>query len=194
MVSLHHKNTTMKIAQSKLIDDLIDQTNESKKKASHLKAMPFAALNAKAATEVWSALECIEHLNLYAKFYLPELSKVINHAKQTPNDIFHSGWLGNYFANSMIPKENLNKMKTFKDKNPNGSELSINVIDEFINGLGTLLDLLERCRQLSLTHNKTAISISKYIKLRLGDTLRVVIYHNTRHLLQAEKAVKLYSK
>jgi DinB superfamily len=183
----------MKIAQSILIDDLIAQTIDSKMKAQHFKTLPFDILNAKAAVDVWSCLECIEHLNLYANFYLPELTKVINQAKQTPNEFFHSGWLGNYFANSMIPKEKLNKMKTFKDKNPNGSKLSIDVLDQFLKALDTLLDLLERCRSISLTHNRTGITISKYITLRLGDTLRVVVYHQTRHMLQAERAVVLYN-
>ena len=41
---------------------------------------------------------------------------------------------------------------------------------------------------------KTAISISKLIKLRLGDTFRVLIYHNERHIKQAERAIKEASK
>jgi hypothetical protein len=35
---------------------------------------------------------------------------------------------------------------------------------------------------------KTSISISSFIKLRLGDTLRLVVYHNWRHLIQAKNA------
>src|SRR5690606_40886810 len=101
---------------------------------------------------------------------------------------FKSSWLGNYVAKSMLPKEKLNKMKTFKSMDPAGSDLNKNVLNRFIAQQNTLLDLLEAARKVSLTKTKTGISITPWLKLRLGDTFRVVIYHNLRHVLQAEKA------
>lgn len=90
----------------------------------------------------------------------------------------------------MLPKEKLNKMKTIKSMNPVGSNLDKSVLDKFINQQKTLLELLKQAKKVNLTKTKTGISISKWIKLRLGDTFRVVIYHNLRHMIQAEKVVK----
>ena len=104
-----------------------------------------------------------------------------------PKENFKSGFLGNYFAKSMLPKEKLNKMKTFKDKNPIGSKLDKSTIDNFILQQEQILNLLEKAREVDLNKTKTAISISKWIKLKMGDTFRVVIYHNERHLVQANK-------
>lgn len=42
-------------------------------------------------------------------------------------------------------------------------------------------------RNKDLGKIKTSISISKWIKLKLGDTFRVIIYHNERHIVQANK-------
>jgi len=56
-------------------------------------------------------LECLEHLNVYDEFYLPEIEKTINSAKNKSEFIFKSGILGNYFAESMIPKTYINKKK-----------------------------------------------------------------------------------
>ena len=53
-----------------------------------------------------------------------------------------------------------------------------------------LLEVLEKSSTLNLSKIKTAISISNWIKLRLGDTFRVLIYHNYRHMVQAEKILK----
>ncbi len=53
-----------------------------------------------------------------------------------------------------------------------------------------LLDVLDMSKKVNLTKTKTGISISKWLKLRLGDTFRVVIYHNQRHILQAKKVLK----
>lgn len=45
-------------------------------------------------------------------------------------------------------------------------------------------------QQVSLNKTKTGISISTWIKLKLGDTFKVVIYHNKRHIVQALKALE----
>ncbi len=179
----------MKLNQTRLIDDLRAITAENIKSATDLMAVPIDLLNKKSSSQSWSTLECVEHLNLYSDFYLPELTKAINNSKPEFNEVFISGWLGNYFANSMLPKAQLNKMKTFKDKNPNGRKLTMEVLHTFIYEQNTLLSLLDKCRNINLTKIKTSISITSWIKLRLGDTLRVVIYHNQRHIAQAHRAI-----
>ncbi|MCB0640049.1 MAG: DinB family protein, partial [Phaeodactylibacter sp.] len=100
---------------------------------------------------------------------------------------FKSGWLGNYFVQLIKPKEKLNKMKTPAEMNPGSTELSRTSIDRFIKQQKRWLQLLEQAGKVNLTTVKTAISLSKWIRLRLGDTLRFVIHHNDRHLVQAEK-------
>ena len=142
----------------------------------------------------WSILECLEHLNRYGDFYIPEINNSIHTSQKAKDNEFRSGLLGNYFAKSMLPKEKLNKMKTFKVMDPVGSNLDSSILKKFITQQNTLLELLEQAKTVSLIKNKTRVSISKWIKLRLGDTLRIVIYHNLRHIIQAEKVMKEVSR
>jgi hypothetical protein len=180
----------MKLSNQELIDDLAERTIANVVAAEELKNSSIQALNQKSSPVSWSALECIEHLNRYGDFYLKELKKQFLTSGQVPaNTLFKSGLIGNYFANSLQAKENLNKMKTFQDMNPKGSELTISVIDKFVAQQKEMLEILERCLTINLKKAKTSISISSVIKLRMGDTLRVVIYHNERHIVQANKAV-----
>ena len=65
--------------------------------------------------------------------------------------------------------------------------LDIKAIDKFLEQQHQLLEILKIAKTKDLNKIKTAISISKWIKLKLGDTLRVVIYHNKRHIAQANK-------
>ncbi|WP_343631032.1 DinB family protein [Fluviicola sp.] len=175
----------MKVQTEVLVTDLLNRTNQLIREAEELKTKPEEALNYKEHAESWSVLECLEHLNLYGRFYLPEIKKRITASSSASEPVFKSGWLGNYFANSMLPKEKLNKMKTFKNMNPLNSKLDKKVIDEFIIQQREMLQLLEASRKVSLNKTRTAISISKLIKLKLGDTFRFVIYHNQRHMVQA---------
>lgn len=177
----------MTTTSEKLIEDLIERTRININQAEKFRNLPTEILNWRAEKVSWSILECFEHLNLYGDFYIPEIKKRIESSKTQPQKKFKSGILGNYFAKSMLPKEKLNKMKTFKDKNPIGSKLDKTTIERFVSQQEEILNLLDKSREIDLNKTKTAISISKLIKLKIGDTFRVVIYHNERHLEQAKK-------
>lgn len=188
----------MKVQTEVLITDLMNRTKQLILEAEALKEKSEEQLNYKQHPQSWSVLECLEHLNLYGRFYLPEIEQRMTtfplrrgtegeDVKHCFDPVFKSGWLGNYFANSMLPKQKLNKMKTFKNMNPLNSKLDKKVIDEFISQQEQILRLLEESRKISLNKTRTAISISKLIKLKLGDTFRFVIYHNQRHMVQAQR-------
>lgn len=170
-----------------IINELIELTQKNLSDVQVFKNLTDSQLNLKHTTESWSILECIEHLNRYGNFYVPEISERMKHSKFKTSPTFKTGILGNYFAKSMLPKEKLNKMKTFKSMNPNNSSLDKQVLDTFMQQQESLIELLRDARHTDLTKVKTAISISKLIKLRLGDTFRVVIYHNLRHIVQAKR-------
>ena len=177
----------MTIPSEKLIQDLIERTRININQAEEFRLLSSENLNSREEQDSWSILECFEHLNLYGDFYIPEIKKRIGNSKTRPKANFKSGILGDYFAKSMLPKEKLNKMKTFKDKNPLGSKLGKSTIERFIQQQEQILNLLDKSREIDLNKTKTDISISKLIKLKIGDTFRVVVYHNERHLMQANK-------
>lgn len=158
--------------------------------AEQLKDLSDEDLHHRVQAGSWNVLECLEHLNLYGNFYLPEIEKRIRQSKTRATEEFKSGWLGNYFALSMLPKEKLNKMKTFKKMNPIHRTLSREVLTTFIQQQQRLLGLLNESRNVDLTRVKTAISITRMITFRLGDTFRFVINHQIRHIRQAENVLK----
>lgn len=181
----------MQIENNQLIEDLIQRTKAVMNQAEALRELSLDHLNWKSDSESWSILECLEHLNRYGDFYIPEIKhRIKGQPNKGGNLQFKSGLLGNYFAKSMLPKEQLNKMKTFQSMDPSGSDLNQETIQKFLNQQKQMLELLTQSRNLDLTKTKTSISISNWIKLRLGDTFRVVIYHNQRHMVQIQRIRK----
>lgn len=170
-----------------LIEDLIRKTADISRAAEKLKEERPAALAWRPAPEAWNILECLAHLNLYGDYYLPEIERAINLSSTSPESSFKSGLLGGYFAKSMLPKGKLNKMKTFKDKNPLNSNLELSEIDRFIDQQASLSALLRSARKVSLNKVKVKISISNLIRLKLGDTFLFYINHMIRHMRQIEK-------
>lgn len=171
----------------KLIQTLLEQTRQIINQVEKLKTCDLSTLTWRENAVSWSILECLEHLNLYGDFYLPQIEHNIKISKTKPEIEFKSGFLGNYFAQSMLPKEKLNKMKTFKDKNPLNSSLDRTVLDKCINQQIILLDLLNQSRNVSLNQVKIQTSISSLIRLKLGDTFQFFVNHIMRHLKQIDR-------
>ena len=136
----------------------------------------------------WSVAQVIEHLNSYGRYYLPLLEKALNDKGGRTNPVFTSGWLGNYFTNSMLPKKNgqvTNKMRSPKDHRPSPDIDSKQVLDEFLTQEQTLLQLLEKAGKANINRRCIPVSIAPFIQLKTGDAFRFIIAHHQRHFIQA---------
>ncbi len=184
----------MNTPTSDLILALEKQVSEGISRAKILLGKPLSQLEQRPAAGSWNALECIEHLNRYGNFYLPEIKKRIAGSPFPPTDLFKPGVLGNYFAKSMQPKPGMKKMKTFSDKDPIHAGLDIQCLRTFIDQQQELLGLLKSARKVDLNRTKTSISISRLLTLKLGDTFRFLIAHQERHLVQAFAALEAAQK
>lgn len=181
----------MKISSLELISELKEITRKNRQFAETLLQAKENKLNYRTSDNSWSILECFEHLNRYGNFYIPEMDRKISSSDSVFKATFSPGVLGDYFARSMLPKEKLKTMKTFKEMNPIHSRLDKTVLNTFIEQQSQLTDLLEKAKNINLEKTKTGISISKLIKLKIGDTFRFVIYHNLRHIEQAKKLLEM---
>jgi hypothetical protein len=172
-----------------IISGLITMTTSHVNYAKELLEVSEDKLQFKKTSKSWSVLECLEHLNMYAVFYNTEISKKMNASSLPFSETFKSTYLGNKFANDMLPKEDMKTMNTFKSKNPNQSTLDKEtVILTFIELQETLLQLLEVSKSKNLDRVKTRTTLP-IIKFKLGDTFRFVIHHNQRHIVQAQKVL-----
>lgn len=180
----------MKTTSENLILDLKERTRYHISRVEDFKLRNGKDLNWKSSPEGWSVLECIEHLNMYGDYYLPEIERRIVRNSSSPKTKFKSGLLGNYFANMMLPGEKSRKIKTMKDKDPIGSNLDSKTLDRFLLQQEKILELLEMAKLVDLNKTRIPISIATWIKLNLGDTFRVVIYHNQRHIEQANRVLE----
>lgn len=182
---------------NKLLVELQEQTESFLNKAiSEWQMIKHSQFGYKTAPDKWSATQCLEHLNSYGRFYLPEMEKAIRKAKEkgwTSSTHFKSGWLGNYFTKLMMPGNDGTvgkKMSSPKNHYPVSNADSYKVIAEFIEQQEKLVQLLDAAQEIDLNKATCAISISKLIKLKLGDTFLFFIAHQYRHILQAERALK----
>ena len=179
-----------------LIDTLSKEVQHTILKAEELSKYNEQLLNKQPAVGKWSVAQVIEHLNSYNRYYLPEINKALQNGKNAQlhfSDQYKSGWFGDYFTKMMTPKENgkiTNKMNAPKDHQPNQELDAKKVLNEFINRQTDLLNHLQQAGQTNMGKLHVSISISKFIKLKLGDTFRFLIAHQQRHFVQINNTLQ----
>lgn len=148
-----------------------------------------AALVKSASNGGWSIVQCLDHLNSYGHYYLPHIKNSILKYKNDPSTMatFKSSWLGNYFTRMMDPKTGKKKFKAFKNHIPAKELDAYAVVAEFIHQQEELLLYLKEARNIDLNKAKIPISISSWIRLKIGDVFQFLIAHNERHLQQAKR-------
>jgi uncharacterized damage-inducible protein DinB len=178
-------------------EDLINQLQADVKQiiaaAEHLQTADPVKLNYCSEEGSWSVAQVLEHLNAYNRYYLPVIEKSMIHISKDTSAWFVPGFWGNYFTKMMMPKnvyEIKNKMKAMKSYTP-GKGLNVDaVFKEFFQHQNKLLQLLDVARRRNMNTIKIPVSISRFIRLKLGDTFRFLIAHEQRHMIQARNAIK----
>ena len=179
---------------AKLLENLQTDTREIILQTSQLLTKDPELLLQQPGQDRWSIAQVIEHLNSYGRYYLPLIEKSLVTAKDTPSKFFTPGWLGNYFAKSMLPNIQgyvTNKMKAPKSHRPSIDIDSRVVLEEFLKQQQFLLGLLDKAGNTDLEKLKIPISISRFIKINLGDTFRFLIAHHQRHFVQVKNTLEV---
>jgi DinB superfamily len=183
----------MKIKSNELIEQLQAEVRQLILTTGYLRTENTRVLTLQPSAGKWSVAQVLEHLNSYGRYYLPAIEKSITESNRPATEWFKSGWLGNYFTKIMRPGVDgkiANKMKAPKDHTP-VLILDIHaVINTFMEQQRTLLNLLEEAKQKDIGKIRTPISISRFIKLKTGDTFRFLVAHEQRHFVQINNTLK----
>lgn len=142
-----------------------------------------------AANGGWSIAQCLDHLNRYGDYYLPEIEKKLEQPGHEPSTIFKGSWIGRYFTKMMEPDTGTRKVKAMKAYAPPPQLNAHEVVATFIQQQETLLKYLNRARSVNLDKLKIPVSIARWIQLKMGDVFQFIIAHNERHVRQADRNV-----
>lgn len=139
---------------------------------------------------IWSVSEVLAHLNEYANYYHPTISRRIETTRFTStkegfvsSPLGRSAWKSMKLGNARNVKR---KFKAPKGQNPTlePSLIKGTEVVDFLKYQDELLQIIQRSQTVNLRRVKIPISISKIVRLRLGDALLFVVYHNQRHVQQ----------
>ncbi len=139
--------------------------------------------------KAWSIAQCFEHLVVTDGLYVPRIREALAQAPAAaPDSVYNPGWFGKLFVRSAGPEGF--RIKTFRIFQPGDDVVDAASVDRFCDGQSALLDLLQTARGLDLNAVEVTSPQSRFLSLRVGAALEMLVLHQQRHLQQAERVVE----
>lgn len=167
----------------------------SEKTKSTFGNLSSTQINWKPNPKSWSVGQCFEHLIITNNLYFPAIQKVIDgeHRNNFFSNIpFSTNLIGTLMKNSLKP-EQARKMKTFKIFEPATSNVSSTIFADFAENNRKLIKMIEACKDLEIHKIKIPEPLSPALNLRLDDAFEILVLHEQRHFLQAERVMQMES-
>jgi hypothetical protein len=154
-----------------------------------------SAWSARPEPDRWSPAECIEHLNLTSRAYLPLLHDAVGKARKMRGDPathYRRDLIGWFMSVMIAPrhprKVPLPRVKTPSDFVPSGGRSRTEVLSEFVQLQGALISLIQSADGLPIDKFKIVSPFGGRMKYNTYSALVIVARHEHRHLQQAEEA------
>lgn len=151
-------------------------------------------LNSKPSPQVWSIGQCLDHLIIIGRKYIPAMARTIEKAER--QQLFATampehGWVGRRMLKSVHP-DNKKKTKTFRFLKPREGTISTDIIRRFSDMMEEQVALMEKVRDrgVDLNHTKLRMPTLPVLNVRLGECFEYLTAHEERHMKQAERMLQ----
>ena len=135
----------------------------------------------------WSVGQCIDHILVTNSRYFAILEKIISGEKKTSfweRLSILPGFWGRLLVRAVHPRTS-RKIKTSEVFKPREKVFSQELIKNFVEHQGQLVDLMNRTDHLNHKRIVVTSPAAKFITYSLKDCFRIIVYHEQRHIAQA---------
>ena len=178
------------------MNPLIDQLSTRIERVStntkqHFASLSSEQLNWKSHAKSWSIAECLQHLIITNELYFKQFDRVLkgggNHSiwERLP---FWANFIGNSLLKTLTPeaKRKVNAPRIFR---PSQSEISTDIVNQFLIHNQQLLEYLKKLKAHDLTINISS-PVASFLPLPLEAALNIIVNHEERHFTQAKQVLE----
>jgi DinB family protein len=182
------------LSKHAFLSGLIDRTEVITSNTQPLLRLSEEELNFKPEPDTWSIAEIFGHLNIANSRYIRSILERINTAPDISTaNYYKGGWLGDWVYEKLMPRADgsvfkINSTKLFCPLT--GNHTAKEVLRQFLEHQNEVHDILLHASTKDLVRIRIPFYLTGIFSFRLGDTLRFMIAHNERHLLQAHRMLK----
>lgn len=143
------------------------------------------------ASDAWSVAQCLDHLNVTARQYLPRLDEGIANAMR--RGLYSAGpcaynWIGRLMVYLVAPTTRL-RAKAPKVFYPTPGRPRHEVMAAFRAYQVQYIDRLRQANGLDLARARVTSPVARWIRMPLGSGFAMMVAHERRHLAQARRVL-----
>jgi len=144
----------------------------------------------------WSAADCVEHLNITSRAYVPLLRDANTEARllhAEPETHYKTDAIGWFMTKMIGPMRHIGKLRLVKIKTtpkfvPKGGQSRSQLLSEFVRLQADLITLIRSADGLPLDRVKIVSPFGGRMKYNAYSAIVIVARHQHRHIDQAEEA------
>jgi hypothetical protein len=144
------------------------------------------------APHAWSIGQCIDHLNVTARMYLPQLDEGIANAIRQgayADGPFKYWWLARMFVRMLEPPPRF-RAKSPAGFQPPGGRTRREIMAAFRAYQVQYVDRLRQANGLDLAHARVRSPLAAWVHMPLGTGFAAMTAHERRHLWQARQVTQ----
>ena len=144
------------------------------------------------SAESWSAAECLEHLNISARAFLPEWKRLCDEARRNgvadTGKPFKTDFMGKVLIWMLEPPPRM-RFPTPPNFVPVPIQDPASVLPDFLDCQQQILSAISESEGLALDRIRLASPFNRKVKYSVWSSFRLTGAHERRHIWQAERAI-----
>ena len=167
---------------------LISQIDAADQRAIALaRPLTSAQLNWKPSPHEWSIGQCLDHLSVSSDVYIAAMEKGVRGRPRGIVQEITPGWFGRWFINNVIEPSPTSRKRRAPGKIVPRSDVDPSVLDRFLRTNARLREFIGRAVPHDVNRARFQNPFVPIIFFTVGTGLEVLVRHQRRHLLQAER-------
>jgi len=179
-----HHETIAPAWSVRLATDLLTNDETAKRL---LAGLTNEQLNWHPAPGSWSVGQCLEHLCIMNEVYLPPISAAFKEKPDSPVEQITPGWFGGWFIRNFAEPTSGSKRVRAPAKIRPASHVEVSVLDRFLSGNQSCRDIIVRAGSKNVNRIRFWNPFIPGLRFTVGTGLQIIVSHERRHLLQAER-------
>ena len=169
---------------------LADLDEADRRTTAVARSLTPSTLNWKPGEGRWSVGQCLEHLCINNDLYAPAIAGSLGGpAGAAVSEITH-GWFARWFIRAYIEPSPHTKRGRSPRKTTPPSDVDPSVVDRLLSGNTTVRALIRRAAGYDVNRLRFRNPYLPVIRFTIGSGLVILVRHQHRHLLQAERVVE----
>jgi hypothetical protein len=169
-------------------EHLLSELHASDLRAEQL-ARPLSReqLNWRPAPEAWSIGQCLGHLLVANRVYLPPIAVALDGRRPSPVEELALGWFSRWFIRNYIAASTDATRARAPRKIRPAMEFDTAVLDEFLHSNVSARELVVRASAYDVNRIRFRNPFIPVLRFTVGTGLEIISKHEGRHLLQGER-------